>query len=385
VPGQFTSELPLHAITLQAAATAAFIRRGCLRTNTGRVGAALAVTSWAGLLNLHREAKRSRDVLEQALTEGLGGDYHKLMCGPSAADDVPLTRWRVAFPVRGRRRRYASTTDVAYADFGRRNHLDIWRRPGLATDARAPVLLQVHGGAWVMGSKRGQAYPLLTHLAARGWVCVAINYRLGPRSVWPDQLVDVLQAVGWVRANIAAYGGDPGFIAITGGSAGGHLCALASLAAGDPEFQPGFEDVDTSVQAAVPFYGVYDFTNVEDAEWGEAEKFLERFLFKTRLAEDRDRWERASPIHRVREDAPPFFVIHGTNDSLAPIEQARRFVEQLRMHSANSVVFAELPRAQHAFDIYSSIRATHTVHAVERFLDVIYGERCSGVAASTTG
>ena len=378
VPGQFTSELPLHAITWQAAAAAAFMRRGSLRTNTGRAGAVLAVASWAGLLKLHQEARRSRDVLEQALAEGLGAEYRKLMVESSAAREVQPTRRQVAFPARGPRRRYADTTDLAYSDYGRRNYLDIWRRPGLAANAKSPVLLQVHGGAWTIGSKRGQAYPLLTHMAERGWVCVAINYRLGPRCAWPDQIVDVLHAVGWVRDNIAAHGGDPGFIAITGGSAGGHLCALAALAAGDPDFQPDFEDVDTTVQAAVPFYGIYDFTDVGPPGWGEAEKFFGRVLFKTRLADDRERWERASPVHRVRADAPPFFVVHGTNDSLAPIEQARRFVERLRTQSANPVVFAELPRAQHAFDIYGSIRATHTVHAVERFLDVIHRQRLPG-------
>jgi acetyl esterase/lipase len=226
-----------------------------------------------------------------------------------------------------------------------------------------------------MGSKRGQAYPLLTYLAERGWVCVAINYRLAPRSVWPDQIVDVLHAVGWVRANIAAYGGDPDFVAITGGSAGGHLSALAALVAGEPEFQPGFEDVDTSVQAAVPFYGIYDFTTFGEPGWGDAERFLGRVLFRSRLADDRLRWERASPISHVRPDAPPFFVIHGTNDSLAAVTQARAFVERLRARSENPVVFAELPRAQHAFDIYASIRTAHTVRAVGRFLDVMYAER----------
>jgi acetyl esterase/lipase len=385
--GQFTSELPLHALAWQTAATAAFIQRGCLRSRSGRAGVVLAAASWAGLLNLHKEAKRSRDILEDALEKTLGPDYRKRMSGPSAtgeaSGDAPLTRRQVAFPVRGRRRRYAGVSDVAYASHGRRNYLDIWRRPGLAAGASAPVLIQVHGGAWTVGSKRGQAYPLLTRLAERGWVCVAINYRLAPRSAWPDQIVDVLHAVGWVRANIASYGGDPKFIAITGGSAGGHLSALAALVAGEPEFQPDFEDVDTTVQAAVPFYGIYDFGAFGEPGMGDAERFLGRVLFRSRLADDRPRWEQASPISQVRPDAPPFFVIHGSNDSLAPVEQARRFVERLRGQSENPVVFAELPRAQHAFDIYSSIRTAHTVAAVERFLDVVYAERVSQPDALT--
>ena len=94
--------------------------------------------------------------------------------------------------------------------------------------------------------------PLMYHLAAKGWVCVAINYRLAPRDAFPAQIIDVKKGIAWIRENIASYGGDPDYIAITGGSAGGHLCALAALTPNDPEWQPGFEDVDTSVQVAVP-------------------------------------------------------------------------------------------------------------------------------------
>ncbi len=64
--------------------------------------------------------------------------------------------------------------------------------------------------------------------------------------------------------NIGDYGGDPDFIALTGGSAGGHLCALTALTANQPVLQPGFESADTEVQAAVPYYGVYDLTRVDN-------------------------------------------------------------------------------------------------------------------------
>jgi acetyl esterase/lipase len=204
---------------------------------------------------------------------------------------------------------------------------------------------------------------------------VAANYRLSPRATWPDHIVDVKRALSWVKANIAEYGGDPDFVAITGGSAGGHLCALAALTAGDRDFQPGFEDDDTSVAAAVPFYGVYDFTNRHGTSRSDILPFLEKRVFKSALADDRARWEQASPISHVRADAPPFFVLHGTNDSLVPVEQARTFVDELRKESSSPVVYGELPLAQHAFDVFPSVRAHHTVHAVERFLAVVRSER----------
>ena len=86
------------------------------------------------------------------------------------------------------------------------------------------MLLQVPGGAWAIGMRRPQAYPLLSHMADRGWVCVSIDYRVSPRNTWPDHIVDVKRALAWIKENIAEYGGDPDFVAITGGSAGGHLC-----------------------------------------------------------------------------------------------------------------------------------------------------------------
>jgi acetyl esterase/lipase len=381
-----TSELPLQTIAWQAAVTAGFATRGALKSPRGRAGLALHLASWVGLAELYRRAGKTRDIVEQALIDELGDDYRDRMApilAPPA--DVPVTLRQVALPVRGWRRRYVGNRDIAYGDAGKRNMLDIWRRGDLSADAKAPVLLQIHGGAWVMGQKTGQAYPLLSHLAERGWVGVAINYRLSPRSTWPDHIVDVKRALAWIKAHIAEYGGDPEFVVISGGSAGGHLTALAALSANDPSFQPGFEEADTTVQAAVPFYGVYDFTNRDGVGRTDMLPFLEAKVMKSALADDRERWEAASPVCRVRSDAPPFFVLHGTNDSLVPVEQARRFVGDLRKESAKPVVYGELPLAQHAFDVFPSVRTLNVVHAVERFLAVVYGDWRSPTGPDLSG
>lgn len=373
--GALTSELPLHTIALQALATAVFARRGALRTGAGKVGLALSVASWANLVSQYRLAQRSGDVLEEALVSELGADYRSRMASICpAVQDPPLTRLQLALPRPGQRRKFAASIDVAYGDAGKRNLLDIWHRSDLAADTKAPVIIQVHGGAWVLGEKETQALPLLTRLAERGWVCVAINYRLSPRATWPDHIADVKRAIAWVKDNIADHGGDPDFVAITGGSAGGHLSSLAALTAGDPSFQPGFEQADTTLQAAVPMYGVYDFTNSDGTGRTDMTDFLEKYVFKVGMADARDPWEQASPMSRVGPDAPPFFIIHGTNDSLVPIEQGRAFADLLRKESDSPVVFAELPGAQHAFDVLGSVRATHTVRAMERFLAVAYGD-----------
>ena len=180
--------------------------------------------------------------------EGLGADHRSRIREPfTPLPEATLTRRQQLRPELRLRQRYRSERDISYGDFGLRNQLDVWKRSDLPADARAPVLFQIHGGTWTMGRKEGQGEPLMAHLAERGWVCVTANYRLSPRATWPDQIVDVKRALAWTKANIADHGGDPGFVVITGGSAGGHLCALTALTVNLAEFQPGFEGADTAV------------------------------------------------------------------------------------------------------------------------------------------
>jgi acetyl esterase/lipase len=100
-----------------------------------------------------------------------------------------------------------------------------------------------------------------------------------------------------------------------------------------------------------------------------------RRVFKLSHAETAEAFRMASPITHVSEDAPPFFVLHGTNDSLIPVAQARSFTARLREVSRQPVVYAELPCAQHAFDIFGSARAAHAAVAVEQFLAETYASR----------
>jgi len=372
--GVFASELPLQLLVSQFALLAAVTRK--LSPRARRFSWLVSALSWLGLLGLHRLGTRANVPLSAALDAGLGtdrrtesGDLWKRPAGAGTAKSPGVARMLRIY------RDYAHDTDISYGEHGARNHLDIWRRPDLDRGGRAPVLLQVPGGAWMVGSKRQQAYPLMSHLAELGWVCVAINYRLSPRSTWPDHIVDVKRALAWTKEHIAEYGGDPDWIAITGGSAGGHLSALAALTANDPQFQPGFEDADTSVRAAVPFYGNYDFTGTDSVLHPLLAPTLAKYVFKLRRPEIAEAFRIASPITHVSANAPPFFVLHGANDSLIPVEQARAFSARLRDVSRQPVVYAELPFAQHAFDIFGSVRAAHAAVAVEQFLAEIYSKR----------
>ena len=359
------SDLPLHVLGASGARLAWAGARGRLRGRDGALAVALAGVAGAGLLALNRSLKQTRPILDRALDEALGPA--SAAKEPGVEVDVPPGIVRVLRS----HHTDAGTCNVEYGPHGWSNRLDVWRRPDLPADAGAPVLLQIPGGAWIFGYKQGQAYPLLHHFVERGWVCVSMSYRVAPWNPWPAQIVDVKRAIAWVKANIADHGGDPEFVALTGGSAGGHLTALAALSAGDAAYQPGFEDLDTAVRAAVPFYGVYDWVDEGGAGSRMLDMHLERTVVRSPRAAQVDVYRAASPVARAHADAPPFFVLHGDNDPWAPVEQARALVAALRAVSRQPVAYAELPHAMHAFDVLAGVRANECARAVERFLDAV--------------
>ncbi|HXZ62119.1 MAG TPA: alpha/beta hydrolase [Acidimicrobiales bacterium] len=362
-------ELAFQNIVWQMVATALFIWAGALAAWEGWIGLAVAVVVWLGLVGLGVAGRRASRVTAAALDEVRTAAF------PVPQDPTTPTWgrwWRVSRAIPLRSRTVEAIRDVDYWGDGLSRHrLDIYR-PRLPTPHGAPVMVYIHGGAWVIGDKREQGKPMMYELVARGWVCVAINYRLSPRATWPDHIVDAKRALVWVKEHIAEYGGDPSFVAVSGGSAGGHLCSLLALTPGKPEFQPGFEEAETSVSACVPFYGVMDMTSSTEGStrFGSGlVRMLERMVMKTKEADHPEVFRYASPTYQVHAGAPPFFVLHGQNDTLVPVETARVFVERLRAVSRQPVVFAELPLAQHAFDILASLRCQATTSAVADFLD----------------
>lgn len=370
----WVSEFPLHVLAGEAVVAARLVARGALRHPSGRLGIVVAFAAWAGLVASHRDAARSPEVLDDALRAALGDGYREALPERLYLES-PASLRKKWFPRFTERKRYLRHENLSYGEAGVRNHLDIWYRDDLPADGRAPVLLQVPGSAWVKGGKRGQAYPLLAHMAERGWVCVAINYSLAPKSHWPAHIIDAKRAIAWIKREIASYGGDPDFVAMTGGSAGGHLTALAALSPSAPQFQPGFEEDDTSVVAAVPFYGVYDLLDRNGDSPAELEPFLRRIVIGASADDAYEVWDRGSALSWVNADAPPFFVLHGDIDTFTSPEQASAFAKAVRAVSRNPVAHCALPGAQHMFDALPTVRTAAAVAAVDRFLTYLHVTR----------
>ncbi len=281
---------------------------------------------------------------------------------------IPWIRLLLPFPYRFSKKRVTRRVEFARVA-GQRLRLDVYHPPASFTGPR-PALIHVHGGGWVVGSRNEQGIPIMALLSDRGYVGFNVSYRLSPGATWPEHLIDVKRAIAWVREHAQEYGVDPSFITIVGGSAGGHLTAMVGLTQGDLTLQPGFEDADCSVQAVVPLYAVFDLTDVQARHApGFHALLIEPLVLKAFFDEEPERFERASPIHCVNANAPPFFVIHGASDSMVPVEDAKDFVQSLRKVSRNPVRFTIVPGAHHSFDLLVSLRSLPVIEAIGDWLD----------------
>jgi acetyl esterase/lipase len=337
---------------------------GALDERPGQVGLALTIASSVGLLVLGAAHLRAGPATLAALPDRLVSDDPPPR-EPRARAQLVLP-WLAWFTPPGVER----VANIVYtAVAGRTLKLDVYR-PASRPD-NCPVLVEIHGGGWTMGDRRFDARPLMARMTRRGWVCVSIDYRLSRRATWPDHIVDVKTALAWVREHIAEYGGNADFVAVTGGSAGGHLAALAALTPNDSEYTPQY-GTEATVRACVSFYGVYDFNNSLGLRTAGEMRLVERSVVKVPQASNPGLYERATPLARVTEDAPPFMVVQGTSDNLVFPAESRAFTERLRDTSRQPVVYAEIPRGHHAFDAVPSIRTAGVIAGVEHFLASCY-------------
>ena len=340
--GFLLNELPFVALFWLAASTLLAAVQGDLASPIGLTAFALAILTTGGLAVIVWRARQTRPAVEQALALALGAGWRsRIDAGMVGRLRPRLPLSRIVFgPFFVRRRDVRRVANISYGDAGKRNLLDVYHHRGQPSGG--PVLVYLHGGGFRSGRKNREARPLLYRLASQGWVCVSANYRLAPAARFPEHLVDVKKAIAWARDHGHEYGADTALVFVAGSSSGGHLASLTGLTPSDPSFQPGFERADTSVAAVISLYGFY----------GPIDTNASR---------------PSTPFAYVRPDAPPFFVAHGDHDTFVPVESARRFQATLRQVSSQPVVYAELPGAQHSFDLFHSIRFETLIDGIEAF------------------
>jgi len=259
--------------------------------------------------------------------------------------------------------------DIEYARAGnKRLLLDLHLPPG---EGPFPVIVWIHGGAWLSGSKEGG--PALRQVE-RGYAVASINYRFSYEARFPAQIEDSKAAVRWLRANAAEHDLDPDRIAAWGSSAGGHLAAMLGTAgdAVDLEGSGGNPGFSSRVQAVVDWYGPADLLNMESqglaCDLIDHDSFLspESQLIGCALQSCPDKADRASPVKYVTGDDPPFLIMHGTADCLVPPLQSQGLYDALKAAGVEATLKL-LQGAGHGGDAFDR---PENQRVVDEFLDL---------------
>ncbi|AXH95309.1 alpha/beta hydrolase [Ornithinimicrobium avium] len=297
----------------------------------------LVVADVVLLVWLLLRARAARPALGAALIEEYGAR--------GRPGRTPTPWWRIlVLPVMSWRPDVRRIRDRRYGPAGRAHLLDVYVSRRSPTTG-GPVLVYLHGGGFVMGSKRLGGRPLLERLASRGWVCVSANYRLRGAS-YAERLDDTRAALDWVRGHAEDLGGEPAAVFLAGGSAGAHLAATTALV--------GKEVRGVAIVGVVGMYGFY----------GQVDNSLPG---GTVVAD------------HARPDAPPFLILHGALDTLVRREDVRETAQRLAAVSRSPVVHVEMPWANHNFDFFPSLRLGAVCDAVIRFAELTLDRPGRGV------
>lgn len=192
-----------------------------------------------------------------------------------------------------------------------------------ATKGPHPLVLYIHGGGWRGGHTRHSGaladFPkALAALAAEGFTVASLEYRLSSEAQFPAQLQDANAALRFLRGNAKAYKIDPSRVGVWGGSAGGHLTALTALTCRDTALDPLAAN-DQCVQAAVTWYGVFDFAGMNATPDGNSAGAKLLGCAGPCSAEAN---RKVSPVAYMDAKDPPFLLIHGTEDKVVPVAQS---------------------------------------------------------------
>lgn len=203
-----------------------------------------------------------------------------------------------------------------------------------------PVVVWIHGGAWLMGDKN---HPPADLLCPRGFAVASINYRLAQQAEFPAQINDCKAAVRWLRAHAKEYNLDPEHIGVWGHSAGGHLAALLATSGGVKELEGdgGNLSYSSRVQAAADWAGLSDLVSVVAQAPANCQIDFKTPSKSPVVAlmgshQSQEACLKASPIYYISKDDPPLLVVHGDKDDIVPVEQSKEFCEALKKAGANA-------------------------------------------------
>lgn len=250
--------------------------------------------------------------------------------------------------------------DIPYKRAGNRSlHLDI-----TIPDGKCPLIIWIHGGGWRFLSR---AWNLMAPMTSRGYAVAAVDYRYSDEALFPAQIKDVKDALLFLRENGDRYGYDGERIIVSGDSAGGHLAALMGTSVGYKEWER--EGGNYRVDAVVDFYGPIDFVQSAEERIGSGIPLLEVFDLEGMLLGAPAHTEAgrrlaaaASPLTYITPGAPPFLILHGSEDPAVSPDQSRLLRNGLEEAGA-AVHMYLIPGGVHA------LGGTLVYDVIQEFLD----------------
>ncbi|KAF9577030.1 hypothetical protein BGW38_008036 [Lunasporangiospora selenospora] len=255
--------------------------------------------------------------------------------------------------------------------------LDIYRPNSVQGGDDRPVLFYIHGFGWTHGSK-SLIGPLATEMVTHDWIVVSINYRLGAKAGYPTQFLDCKRALRWVKDEIRVFGGNPDNIVVAGDEAGGQMASLLAMTANVKEYQPGFEEVDTSVQGVVALSPILDLTDVENHSQHEVRgRFVKEVAKREGSPESVENLKfltEHSPRFRIKSTGVPFMVVHGDLDILVPVQNTRSFVKEFKNKCSAPITYLEVPGGHHCFHLISSPRSWYVTITVAQWLNFRFAD-----------
>lgn len=197
---------------------------------------------------------------------------------------------------------------------------------------KTPLVIYVHGGAWLYGSRQFSIPGPIIALTKRGWAVASIDYRPAvPSSPAPAQEQDVARAIVWFKANAPRLGIDADTVVLSGHSAGGHLAVLVGTAcrreSGSVECPPEIDavaPVDGSksprpdVRAIITLSGIYDVIGWSTTSEAASRGVAGLLGCPTPSACPPATVKSQDPLARLDPTDPPTYLYHSTDDDIVP-------------------------------------------------------------------
>lgn len=246
--------------------------------------------------------------------------------------------------------------------------LDVYAQRTPPNSGPVPVVIFMHGGGWVQGTKEGSILQGVLPYVAMGYSVVNVEYRLANVSLAPAAIEDCRCALRWVVAHAKDYNFDPSRIVVAGASAGGHLALTTGMIPTSAGFDRSCQTKDEPrVAAIVNFFGIADVADLLDGP--NKPPFPESWPYTVQwLGNQPNRAEiarAASPLTYVRAGVPPTISIHGDKDPLVPYAHSVR-LQELLQKAGVAHEFVTIPGGGHGN--FSTPEWQRAFAAIEKFL-----------------